>query len=234
MTGETTWHIRRKDQKCYKVCIAKINDGTEFFVAKHNFKVEQAPTTPFESETPQPPEPPIPNPVLDAEGSSICNVVANIKGHTRIETREDIAELQHQGIEVDNDNKPAPKNVPAPNEAAPPLGGGRREKPTVSSRCANNFQNLVGRFMNHRWVEIADYNEFQLFCMCFPKEWLVNICIPMTNKGLNKKVDLQEFYVFLGCIGFMSCYQGIPEWDLWWSSKPNDMLEGLHSDSMRI
>jgi len=34
--------------------------------------------------------------------------------------------------------------------------------------------------------------------MCFPEEWVINIIIPMTNKELSKKMDLQEFYVFLG------------------------------------
>ena len=48
----------------------------------------------------------------------------------------------------------------------------------------------------------------------------------MTNKGLAKKVNLQEFYVFLGCIFYMLCYQGIPDRELWWSSRPIDMFEG--------
>mgnify|MGYP007027707777 FL=1 len=144
----------------------------------------------------------------------------------RVETTEDIADLRHQGIEVDDDNEPAPENVPAQSEAAPLPSNGRWEKPTVCSRRANNFQNLAGKFTNHRWDKIADYDELELFRMCFPEEWLVNVCIPMTNKGLAKKVDLQEFYVFLGCIFFMSCYQGIPDRDLWWSTKPIDMFDG--------
>ena len=48
----------------------------------------------------------------------------------------------------------------------------------------------------------------------------------MTNKGLTKKVDLQEFYVFLGCIFYMLCYQGIPDRELWWSARPIDMFDG--------
>ena len=62
--------------------------------------------------------------------------------------------------------------------------------------------------------------------MCFPEEWLVNVCIPMTNKELSKKTTLQEFYVFLGCIFYMACYQGIPEREMWWSKKPIDMFNG--------
>jgi hypothetical protein len=53
--------------------------------------------------------------------------------------------------------------------------------------------------------------------MFFPEEWLINDVIPMTNKELSNKMSLQEFYVFLGCIFFMACYDGIADWDLWWS-----------------
>ena len=49
---------RKKDQKCYKVCIVEIDDGTEFFISKYNFKVEEAPPTPFASETTWPNAPP--------------------------------------------------------------------------------------------------------------------------------------------------------------------------------
>ena len=48
----------------------------------------------------------------------------------------------------------------------------------------------------------------------------------MTNKDLSKKTTLQEFYVFLGCIFYMACYQGIPERELWWSTKPINMFDG--------
>ncbi len=72
---------------------------------------------------------------------------------------------------------------------------------------------------------IADYDKFQLFCTCFPEELLVNVVIPMTNKELSNKMSLQKFYVFLGCIFFMACYDGITDWDLWWSLKPVDMFD---------
>jgi hypothetical protein len=187
--------------------------------------VEQAPATPFESEQPNVP-PLIPTPGVNGDRSSVRNVVTNIEGWMRIETTEDVTDIRHQGIEVDDNNEPTPENVPVPGEAVPPPGGGRWEKPTVCSCRANNYQNLAGRFMDHRWDQIADYNEFQVFRICFPEEWLVDVCILMINKGLAKKVDLREFYVFLGCIFYMSCYQGIPDRELWWSSRPIDMFNG--------
>jgi hypothetical protein len=39
-------------------------------------------------------------------------------------------------------------------------------------------------------------------------------------------MDLKEFYVWLGCIFLMSCFQCIEDRDLWWSSKRVDMFEG--------
>jgi hypothetical protein len=48
----------------------------------------------------------------------------------------------------------------------------------------------------------------------------------MTNKELNKKMNLQELYAFLGCIFYMVCYQGITDREEWWSLKPINMTDG--------
>ena len=95
LVGETTRWIGKKEQSCYVVRIMEIDDSTQFFIVKKNFKVEQAPGTPFESEAPQPPTlPPIQAfAVSNAERSSVRNVVSNIKGRMRVETTEDIADL---------------------------------------------------------------------------------------------------------------------------------------------
>jgi len=50
--------------------------------------------------------------------------------------------------------------------------------------------------------------------------------IPTTNKNLIQKLTMQEFYVWLGCIFFLACYEGIPDRELWWSTKPIDMFDG--------
>ena len=61
--------------------------------------------------------------------------------------------------------------------------------------------------------------------MCFPEKWIVDSVIPQTNKTLGK-IDIQEFYVWLGCIFFMSCFLRIEDRDLWWLTKAVDMFEG--------
>jgi hypothetical protein len=62
--------------------------------------------------------------------------------------------------------------------------------------------------------------------MCFPKKGVVKLHIPQTNKNLGKPMNLQEFYVWLGCVFFMSCFLGVENQDLRWSTKPIDMFDG--------
>jgi hypothetical protein len=133
VTGEGTWPVRHKQQPCYLVCIQEIDNGTEFYIVKKNFKVKTAPPTPFPSKAPQAaaaPMLPIPNNALERQ--SFTNVTSNIEGGLSCAaTREQIKELRRQGIEVDNDNEPVPKNaqppVPQEQDAPPP---GTWEKPT--------------------------------------------------------------------------------------------------------
>ena len=103
----------------------------------------------------------------------------------------DIEDLERQGIQVDDDNDPAPENSSnPPNQgAAPPLG--TWEKPTISL-----FADNPGKWKNHRWDVIAEYDELCLFCLCFLEKWIINVLIPTTNKELVDKLSLQEFYVF--------------------------------------
>ncbi len=121
-------------------------------------------------------------------------------------------------MEVNDNNKPTLRNVLAPQESPSP-GSSTWEKPTY-------FEDLAGKLSNHQWDLIVEYNEFQLFCMCFLEEWLVDVVIPMTKKELSKNMSLQECYVFLGCIFFMACYDGITNQDLSWSTKPVGMFDG--------
>ena len=147
-------------------------------------------------------------------------------GLLRVVAREEIEQLRQQGITVDDDNEPAPENArpPVPGAAPPP---GTWEKPQYCCRRSNlDRSDQAGKFIHHRWEEIADMDELQLFHMCFPEKWIVDSVIPETNKTLGKPMDLHKFYVWLGCIFFMSCFLGIDDRDLWWSTKVVDMFEG--------
>ena len=224
VVGEGVRRIRNKDQMCYLVRIDEVDDGTIFYISKKNFKVDTPPATPFESEARAEPVRGHDALVRDELRAAGVNVVSNVGNLSRGATREEIEELRRNGIEVDDDNEPAPENS-TPQEA-PPVAG-VWEKPVYCNRRANpDISDTAGRFKNHRWDEIADYNEFDLFRICFPEDYVRDVVIPATNKNLIQNINLQEFYVWLGCIFFMACYEGVPDRELWWSTKPIDMFDG--------
>jgi len=157
-----------------------------------------------------------------------CNVVPNIEGYLdRDLLRGDIEEQRRQGITVEDDNEPLPENAtPAQNEAQLIYESGRWTTPRACCRRSDGFAYPEGKFMNKRWDVIADMSELDLFRMCFPEEYIADVVIPETNKGLQRKMDLHEFYVFLGCIFYMSCFVGIDNRADWWSTSPIDMMSG--------
>ena len=76
-----------------------------------------------------------------------------------------IEDLQRQGIQVDNDNQPAPENNNPQSAVAgsgPPPG--TWEKLSFCPRRANSsFADNPSRWKNCCWDLIADYNELALF-----------------------------------------------------------------------
>ena len=63
--------------------------------------------------------------------------------------------------------------------------------------------------------------------MTFPEQYILNTVIKETNKTLQGgMLDLQEFYVWLGCHFYMACFQGITDRRLWWSKETIDKFKG--------
>ena len=215
--------VARKEQMCYLVRIDNIGEDVVLHIVKKNFKITVAPTEPFPSEA-LIHAPAAPGDAVNPDRSSNRNTTINIEGGlSRAGTREEIEQLRQQGITVDDDNEPAPENAQALEVGE---HTGTWEKPQYCCRRANTYSDQAGRFVHHRWDKIAEMDELQLFRMCFPEKWIVDSVIPETNKNLGTPVDLHEFYVWLGCIFFMSCYLGVEDRDLWWSTKPVNMFEG--------
>jgi hypothetical protein len=62
--------------------------------------------------------------------------------------------------------------------------------------------------------------------MCFPEKIVIDVILPQTNQNLGMPINLQEFYVLLGCIFYMACFLGIGDRNQWWSSAPIDQFQG--------
>ncbi len=65
--------------------------------------------------------------------------------------------------------------------------------------------------------------------MCFPTDFLRDIVIPKINSNIRQSktpVNMSEFVKWLGCIHFMSCFDGVEDRQDWWSTKDIDDYEG--------
>ena len=213
--------VSRREQRCYFVNIDGIDDVLHI-VAKH-FKVERPPLVVFNAELRETEVPAVvPPDSMDENRISQQNVVQNVP--SRQASSEDIAELRRRGIEVDDDNEPAPENA-----WGPPAQGttGQWIVPTICPRRADSkISNVEGKWKQYTWEEIANMGELDLFRMAFPEKFIVDVILPASNKNIIQPISLQEFYVWLGCQFFMACFEGIANREDWWSTKPILPREG--------
>ncbi len=168
---------------CYLVCITKIN----------TFKVLSALAIPFKSKVPTmrenpPPTPVIMGEVLNPDRIADRDIMANIKEFSTYhnELRGDVNKQKRQGITVVNNNDPLPKNAtPAWTSVTQQIyDSGTWMMPRACCRRSNGFAYPKGKFVNKRWDIIADMSELDLFRLCFPEKYIIEVVIPETNNIL--------------------------------------------------
>jgi len=221
VTGEGMRLVRHTMKMCYLVSIPGMVDGGEFYIIKRNLKINAPPEVPFESERRQ--RAPRPNPAAMPDGYDrvgLRDVIPNVFGGP-----EEFEQLRAEGIEVDDDNEPLPEDaVPAPPD--PEGTQYTYEQPTFCPRRVNRIPNDEGRWRDARWDQVAGMSEFDLFRMCMPEQFIRDVVLPATNEILQPHLSISEFYVWIGCNFFMSCFQGISNQELWWSLSPISMFSG--------
>lgn len=148
-----------------------------------------------------------------------------------------IAQIEHRGfrdddilqmngqVEVDDDNLPAPENVPIEDDA-----NGVDDvfvewgHDGVCQRRQAGGQNASASLFNfggHAGVPSI----LQTFEILFPKGFLESVVIKETNKKLDKKMSCGEFYVWIGLWFFMgTTYFG--DRREFWSTKAIDAFQG--------
>ncbi len=91
---------------------------------------------------------------------------------------EEINQLRVEGIEVDDDNEPLPEDA----EPAPPDSEGMRYEYTIPTFCPRRANNDIidspGRWTTYYWDKIAEKSELNLFCMCFPDDFVAEVILP--------------------------------------------------------
>ena len=116
-----------------------------------------------------------------------------------------MVELRRQGIAIDDDNDPAPGNVPRQVETTVGTSNWMREG-IISPRKAGNLQNSFASFRHYSHDENLCMSLLQLFLIMFPGDYLERVLIPETNKGVSVPMDIQEFIKWFGCWIHMACW----------------------------
>ena len=117
-----------------------------------------------------------------ADGAEANDAPTILSGRTSNLRSEDMVELRRQGISIDDDNDPAPENVPRQGENTTRTGNWRREG-IICSRKDGNLQNSFVSFRHYAHDAILRMSLLQLFLVMFPEDYLEEFLIPKTNKG---------------------------------------------------
>ena len=116
-----------------------------------------------------------------------------------------MVEIRRQGIAIDDDNNPAPENVPRQVENTTGAVNWMREG-IICPRKYSNLQNSFASFRHYSHDSILRMSLLQLFLIMFPEYYLEEVLITDTNKGLSVTLDLQDFINWVGCWLYMTCW----------------------------
>ena len=128
---------------------------------------------------------------------------------------------------IDDNNAPAPENIPAPNKNTDGIFGDWDH----SGSC---YRALAGGCcLNARISYSPHINLFELF---FFTAFVKNVIIPQTNKHLTEnrlqhELSYGEFLWWIGLWLLMSTING-PDHGMFWSLTKMDHFQGAHGDSM--
>ena len=108
---------------------------------------------------------------------SVADAVPNINEGIS----QEIAELRHRVIEMDDENDPDPKNAHPSTPANQTIG--QWVTPTICPRRADvNCRNTKGVWRLHSWPENSEMTELSLFRMEFHGQWFRDVLIPETKE----------------------------------------------------
>ena len=98
--------------------------------------------------------------------------------------------IGRQGIAIDDDNNPAPENVPRQGETITGTGNWRREG-IICPRKSGNHNNYFASFRHYYHDAILCISLLTVFFIMFLEEYLEEVLIIETNKGLSVPMDPQ-------------------------------------------
>lgn len=135
--------------------------------------------------------------------------------------------VRAEGFDVDDDNDPAPENIPTPGEVIQDAQqwGWSGICNRKSLQVPNSLPKLVGRSDS----ESASMTILSLFMLLFPLTYLHEVLLVELNKNLQQQgqraCGFGEFLRFFGIWFYMSSFKGFTR-EQYWTSKEIDQFDG--------
>ena len=158
------------------------------------------------------------------EGEALSEVVFQSSGQA-----EDVALIRSLGLDVDDDNMPAPENIPEQASTT-----GRRNDSSnveegwgwngIDHRKQINISNVRASIAGVSSDVVENMSFVGMFFILFPKS-MVKIIIEETNKRLDEPMNMGEFIRWIGVCLLLSTLSGYKRSDFW-SMKPIEMFSG--------
>ena len=101
-----------------------------------------------------------------------------------------MADLRRQGVSIYDDNNLAPDNFTRQGKIASGTSNWRREG-IICPRKSGNLRNSFASFRHYLHDYILRMSLLQLLLVMLPEDYLEEVLITDTNKGLSVPMDLQ-------------------------------------------
>lgn len=211
--------VSRRDQMCYVFRHDVLDDNQELHCVCRWSQVKTPPMEPFEG---QQEEPLIANEGAVNERIGAIPVEILMAGGTR----EDIQLARAAGFEVDDDNEPAPENVPVETEHQEGNTQQQWGWQGIDHWKSIGGQTTKASLIGLSGIALEGQTIVSMFLLFFlGKTFLEDVIIQKANTKLEKMLNIGEFLRYLGLWLIMSTMKGFKKEDFW-SSRPISLFDG--------
>jgi Transposase IS4 len=130
---------------------------------------------------------------------------------------EDASNFCAQGFGVNDDNEPAPENIPQTEDSIEDCEFFAWDEMTLDEKRKAGIIDVTLLLVN---ADATLHTILGYFVHFLPVSFIKSILIPATNASLSKPLTWEEFLHFLGVIFLMATTQGVARSDFWANDVP--------------
>jgi Transposase IS4 len=210
VVGQEEKTVNKRRQMCVVMRHVDFDDGQLLYTVSRYCKVEQEGATEhFFNDTIQD----------DPEGGGEVAAVVGEEEPVEVPQifNEDLSNFRAQGFEVDDDNEPAPENIPHEDDNIEDCTYYAWNHVTLDERRKSGVRDVNPSLVN---ADATLHTNLGYFIHFFPVKFIKTTVIPATNAALSDPLTWEEFLRFLGLILLMATAQGVARKEFWANDAP--------------